>query len=65
LRDLGVGDALLDQDRIDLTGSHVGILELDLPLRAARVVDRELQAHLAIRGGREADEDQAGDQDQS
>ena len=64
-RDLGVGYALLDQDRIDLVRRYVGILELNLPDRAAGVIDGELQAHLAVRGRGQADEDQAGNQDQA
>ncbi len=41
-----------------------GILELDLPLGAARVVDRELQANLAVGERRQEDEDQARDGDE-
>ena len=48
----------------DLVRRHGGILEGELPLRAAGVVDRELEALLAAGQDRQEDEDQARDRDE-
>ena len=50
------------EDRLDLLRRHGRILELDLPARAAGVVDRELQAR--VRERRDEDEEQARDREE-
>ena len=52
-------EALLGEDRLDLVGRDRGILEADLPLRPAGVVDRELEPGVGER--RQQDEDEARD----
>ncbi len=56
-------EALLREDGLDLVGRHVRVLEPDLPVRAAGVVDRELQA-AALGERRQQDEDQARDREE-
>ena len=51
LADFRVAQALLSQDELDLIDGGVRVLELELPDRAAGVVDRELDAHLAVGRG--------------
>ena len=54
-------EALLGEDRLDLVGRDVRVLEADLPLRPARVVDRELKAGVGERGQEDEDEARDGD----
>ena len=54
----------LGEDPADILRGDVRVLEPDRPLRAAGVVDRELEARRAVRERRQQDEDQAGDRDE-
>ena len=58
-RDRRVAEALGVQDLLHLVRARCAVLEMDLPHRAAGVVDGELDADLARRDGREEDEDRA------
>jgi hypothetical protein len=55
----------LNKGRLDLIGGDIGVLELNLPDRAAGVVDGELEARLAVGERRKQDEDQARNDQQT